>query len=1012
VNPSQPCASVPFVLTRGDAIGLRAVSVTFQLETAKLQLCNPGPPSASITLGTWASAFPNRTIQATSLGGGRYTVDIVILGANCGETGGGTLFTVNVAAVGPTGTGTLSVVSQIARDCANSPVAISAGPAATVPISGSAIVLAPATLPDAFTGAAYSETVTASGGSGPFTFTVSAGSLPAGLTLSPAGLISGTPTQAGTFPFTLRASEPGGCFGSRAYSVTITCPVVTIQPAYLPDGAAGEEYSATLLATAGTPPYVFTVTAGSLPAGLTLSGAGELTGTPLAPGSTAFTVTVTGAAGCTGQRDYTLDVFASPPLSSVAPQTAGLAVSSAHPCVSVPFVYDRGESTPVRALSVSLQIDPTKLALCSTPDSSVHLAPLFGSLAERTPRGDRRGERGLHGGHHAAGCTLRGHGGRRGVHDRPRVGRPRRNGLGGRDARALRATVTTSRWACWRVLRPACASRTRTSRSHHPSCRTRSWACLTPRRSPRRRGVAPFTFALSAGALPPGFSLAPDGNLTGLPSATGSFAFTVSVSDEGGVPGHRAYSLSVACAVIAITPSSLPDAQEGVAYAQTLVRHRRGGAAHVRRGLGFAAGRDLALVRGRTLRHADGRGRERVHRACHRRRRMLGEEVYTLPVFRGSGRLASAGRDRGALLVRRASVRDRAVRLPEGRFRAGDRCACPVPARFALRAVHAGNPEQSILPGSWLAGFPNATFHVSSHGGGSYSVDQVLLGSPCGPDTGGVLFTVNLAATGGDGAGDITVADAHIRDCSNAPLPGQPGPPAQLVISHVPPGAITDLAVSQVLAGNGPGPLVRLLLEWTPPVEGQVAIYRAPFGTYPEFDDAGGVTPDPTAAPGAPWTLLSADASSPLLHVPPSRGVWHFVAIVTDSCGNASLASNLTPGVVNYHLGDVSNGVVRGVGDGRVATEDVSLLGRALRNQRRRTESPTASAYLGRRPDRERAVVGPARDGQTSFGFEDTDAVLDELSATCPRTQDAGTPATPGQGQAKGSPSSWSSRRS
>jgi len=926
LNPAQLCASVPVVLTRGDSLGLRAVSVTFELETAKLQLCNPGPPSVNITLGGWASAFTNKTIQATALGGGRYTVDIVILGANCGETGGGTLFTVDLAAVGPTGTGAISVISVIARDCSNSPVAISAGPVAALPITNTAIVLSPATLPNSVTGAAYSEMVSASGGAGPFTFTVSAGSLPVGLTLSPAGLLSGTPMQAGSFAFTLKATEPGGCYGTRAYTVDITCPVIAIQPAYLPDGAAGEPYSANLLATAGAAPHVFAVTSGTLPDGLALSSSGALTGAPTSAGSTVFTVTATDAAGCIATRNYTLDVFASPPLSSLEVQTAGLAVSSAHPCVSVPFVYVRGESTPVRGLTVSLQIDPSMLALCSTPDSSVHVGTLFGSFPNAHTVVTDEGS-----GAYTVDITLLGApcgvtaGGVLFTLDLKSVGP---DGLGSVAVTRVRARDCSNVAVGVLAGAPANLRIQNTDITLAPPTLPNGGLGVPYAQAiTAQSGLAPFTFTISAGALPPGFSLAPDGNLTGLPSATGNFAFTVSVADEGDVPGSRAYTMSVACAVIAITPSTLPDAQEGVAYNQTLTA--TGGVAphtfavvagSLPAGLSLSAAGEIsgtpsaAGVGVFTVRATDAGG-------CS------GEEVYTLPVFvdPAISRVlpVTAGLCLSAVhpCVTVPFVYQKGDSVPA----VGASVTFQLDSRFALCTP--GNPALSILPGSWLAGYANDVFHVIDHGGGSYTVDQALLGLPCGPDTGGVLFTVNVAVAGADGVGDITVTEAHIRDCANAPLPGQPGPAAQLVISHAPPPSIADLTAAQVVTGNGPGPLVRLRLEWTAPADGQVAIYRAPFGSYPEYDDTGGTTPSAAAAPGAPWVLVNANATSPLLHVPPVRGVWHFVAIVTDSCGNASLASNLTPGIVNYHLGDVSNGLVRGAGDGRVATEDVSLLG-------------------------------------------------------------------------------------
>jgi hypothetical protein len=84
------------------------------------------------------------------------------------------------------------------------------------------ITVNPATLPDGEVGIFYSETVTASGAAGPFTFSVTSGTLPAGLTLNAAtGLVSGVPTANATSNFTITATNAGLCSGSRAYSIVI-----------------------------------------------------------------------------------------------------------------------------------------------------------------------------------------------------------------------------------------------------------------------------------------------------------------------------------------------------------------------------------------------------------------------------------------------------------------------------------------------------------------------------------------------------------------------------------------------------------------------------------------------------------------------------------------------------------------------------------------------------------------------------------------------------------------------
>ncbi len=84
-----------------------------------------------------------------------------------------------------------------------------------------AITLSPATLPDGLINQAYNQTITASGGASPYTFAVTSGTLPPGLALDPSGLLSGTPTMAGTFNFTITATDVNTCTGSIAYSLII-----------------------------------------------------------------------------------------------------------------------------------------------------------------------------------------------------------------------------------------------------------------------------------------------------------------------------------------------------------------------------------------------------------------------------------------------------------------------------------------------------------------------------------------------------------------------------------------------------------------------------------------------------------------------------------------------------------------------------------------------------------------------------------------------------------------------
>ena len=135
------------------------------------------------------------------------------------------------------------------------------------------VVVAPTSLPDAEVGAAYSQTITASGPPGPFTFTVTAGTLPAGLTLGADGRLTGTPTAADTASFTVTATGPALASGSQVYTLTVNADPgpVEVSPSRLPDSRVGAVYGRTITASGPPGPFTFAVTAGTLPPGLTLN---------------------------------------------------------------------------------------------------------------------------------------------------------------------------------------------------------------------------------------------------------------------------------------------------------------------------------------------------------------------------------------------------------------------------------------------------------------------------------------------------------------------------------------------------------------------------------------------------------------------------------------------------------------------------------------------------------------------------------------------------------------------
>lgn len=150
--------------------------------------------------------------------------------------------------------------------------------------------------------------LTAGGGTGSHSFAVSAGSLPPGLSLTSSGELSGTITQSGTFGFSVTATDSVGSTGSQSYTLAIAAPAIEINPTSLPAATYDVAYNQTLTASGGASPLDFSVTAGNLPYGLTLSPSGGLSGTPSVSQSANFTVTATDANGENGSRAYSINV--------------------------------------------------------------------------------------------------------------------------------------------------------------------------------------------------------------------------------------------------------------------------------------------------------------------------------------------------------------------------------------------------------------------------------------------------------------------------------------------------------------------------------------------------------------------------------------------------------------------------------------------------------------------------------------------------------------------------------
>ncbi|MEI5679504.1 MULTISPECIES: putative Ig domain-containing protein [unclassified Mesorhizobium] len=369
------------------------------------------------------------------------------------------------------------------------------------------ITVGPNALPGGSVGSGYGPvTLTANGGTGPYSFEVTAGNLPAGLSLSISGEFNGTPTVAGSFTFTVTATDDNGFTGTREYTLAIDAPTITIAPDTLPGGSAGVAYEpVAMTADGGEAPYAFSVTTGDLPEGLSLATTGEISGTPTEAGNFTFTVTATDDNNFTGTREYTLAVDA--PTISIAPDTlpGGSAGVAYEP---VAMTADGGEAP--YAFTVTTGDLPEGLSLATTGELSgtPTEAGNFTFTVTATDDNDFTGTREY---------TL--------AVDAPTISI---------DPDALADGVAGS------VYGPVALS--------------------------ADGGTGPYGFKVTAGDLPAGLSLATTGEITGTPNETGSFTFTVTATDDNDFTGTREYTLAIGAPAITIHPDSLADGTAGSAY--------------------------------------------------------------------------------------------------------------------------------------------------------------------------------------------------------------------------------------------------------------------------------------------------------------------------------------------------------------------------------------------------------------------------------------------------------------
>lgn len=389
--------------------------------------------------------------------------------------------------------------------------------------------------------------------------------LPPGLELGADCTLFGKPDTTGSFDFAVDNTDAAGARRSHCYTITIgPCPI-ELSPTAPPPGTMCTRYGGHVFSAAGgTERYVFT--ASGLPDGLTLSPeSGELSGTPATAGSYPVTVTVTDALLRSCSRNYTITIACPSSPREPAVLRKGIVCrryeETLSPLCGGPAAFSRVSGTlpPGVTLGTDGKVagtpsEPGTYAFVITaatggceveqeitvkikcpPITLSDLPPMVQGVPYDQPLTVTAGE-----------CTD--------PYVTSAVGLP--SGIEIEDLRIHGEPAEAGPYAFTITAvheDSGCAG----SRSYDPNCPALT---MEPPLLPEGAecvaypettlsvtgGTAPYTFSVVSGSLPPGLTLSPEGTISGVPAAAGSYAFVVHAADAYGCsPADVAYTIEV-----------------------------------------------------------------------------------------------------------------------------------------------------------------------------------------------------------------------------------------------------------------------------------------------------------------------------------------------------------------------------------------------------------------------------------------------------------------------------------
>lgn len=543
----------------------------------------PPPPSINITTTSLPTGVVNQIYGpvplAVSGSSGLLSWSVTSGGLPTGISLGGN----GTLSGTPTASGTFAftvTVSDSNGASASGGLSITISPALSITTS---------TLPNGVINVSYSQTLSASGGTGSFSWSLKSGTPPTGIGLSSNGSVSGTPTAAGTFSFTAQVSD-GVSTASQGYSISITSPI-TITSSTLPNGATGAAYNASLAAKGGNGgPYTWSLASGSLPPGIGLGANGLLSGNPSAAGAFTFSVRASDGVSPPVSGSVSITIFGALSITTTSlpdgvagkpygpesiaakggsgtftwsgsglPDGLGLSASgtlsgtptAAGNSVVAATVTDSNTGQTLTA-KIPLTIAAATTTLKASPSNLTAGAGVGGTIT---------------GSFTASGGTA--------PYKFSTSGLP--TGISLSDSGELSGSSSVAGTYTATVTVTDSAATPATATAHltinifgitSGSLDSGAATVFYTTSIAASGGTPPFVF--SASGLPAGLSLSGNGALTGTLSDSGTVTFTIQASDSAGLTSIRTFSLTMAQAPVSAKSLSLPDGTVGAPYSGSL----------------------------------------------------------------------------------------------------------------------------------------------------------------------------------------------------------------------------------------------------------------------------------------------------------------------------------------------------------------------------------------------------------------------------------------------------------